>query len=92
MFTKIGAVVRTIVASLASVWLKDRNVAARVIVCFGMEASTFGPVLILSVWCKGMTKEGIITGLVVGPVVSLVFTFADVPDVKGMRVLGNPVL
>jgi cation/acetate symporter len=95
VFAKIGAVVLTVVASLASVWLKDQNVAILVAMCFGIAASTFAPVLILSVWWKGLTKEGVIAGLVVGLVVSLVFTFARfaaVPDIMGIRVLGNPAL
>ncbi|GAB3732091.1 cation acetate symporter [Silanimonas algicola] len=95
VFAKVGAVVLTVIASLASVWLKDQNVAVLVAMCFGIAASTFAPVLILSVWWQGLTKEGVIAGLVVGLVVSLVFTFArfaGVPEVMGIRVLGNPAL
>ena len=46
-------------------------------------------------WWKGLTKEGVIAGLVVGLAVSLTFTFArfsNVPEVMGLRVLGNPAL
>ena len=95
VFAKIGAVVLTVIALVASIWLKDQNVAILVAMCFGIAASTFAPVLILSVWWKGLTKEGVIAGLVVGLVVSLVFTFARfaaVPEIAGIRVLGNPAL
>jgi cation/acetate symporter len=95
VFAKLGAVVLTVIALLASIWLKDQNVAILVAMCFGIAASTFAPVLILSVWWKGLTKEGVIAGLVVGLIVSLVFTFARfsaVPDIMGIRVLGNPAL
>ncbi len=95
VFAKVGAVVLTVIASLASVWLKDQNVAVLVSMCFGIAASTFAPVLILSVWWQGLTKEGVIAGLLVGLLVSLVFTFArfaGVPEVMGIRVLGNPAL
>lgn len=95
VFAKFGAVVLTVIALLASVWLKDQNVAVLVAMCFGIAASTFAPVLILSVWWEGLTKEGVIAGLLVGLVVSLVFTFARfgaVPDILGIRVLGNPAL
>ncbi|OYX59484.1 MAG: cation acetate symporter [Comamonadaceae bacterium 32-67-11] len=95
VFAKLGAVVLTVIALLASIWLKDQNVAILVAMCFGIAASTFAPVLILSVWWKGLTKEGVIAGLVVGLIVSLVFTFArfsDVPEIMGIRVLGNPAL
>ena len=94
-FAKMGAVVLTVIALVASIWLKDQNVAILVAMCFGIAASTFAPVLILSVWWKGLTKEGVIAGLLVGLVVSLVFTFARfaaVPDIMGIRVLGNPAL
>ena len=95
VFAKLGAVVLTLIALVASIWLKDQNVAILVAMCFGIAASTFAPVLILSVWWKGLTKEGVIAGLVVGLVVSLVFTFARfaaVPEIAGIRVLGNPAL
>jgi cation/acetate symporter len=95
VFAKIGAVVLTVIALLASIWLKDQNVAILVAMCFGIAASTFAPVLILSVWWQGLTKEGVIAGLLVGLVVSLVFTFARfsaVPEIAGIRVLGNPAL
>lgn len=95
VFAKLGAVVLTVIALTASVWLKDQNVAILVAMCFGIAASTFAPVLILSVWWKSLTKEGVIAGLLVGLVVSLVFTFArfaEVPEVLGIRVLGNPAL
>lgn len=95
MFAKLGAVVLTVIALAASVWLKDQNVAILVAMCFGIAASTFAPVLILSVWWKGLTKEGVIAGLLVGLVVSLAFTFArfaEVPELLGIRVLGNPAL
>lgn len=95
LFAKIGAGVLTAVALVASIWLKDQNVAVLVAMCFGIAASTFAPVLILSMWWKGLTKEGVIAGLVVGLAVSLTFTFArfsNVPEVFGLRVLGNPAL
>ncbi|MFN3685577.1 cation acetate symporter [Salinarimonas sp.] len=95
LFAKIGAGVLTIIALFASIWLKDQNVAILVAMCFGIASSTFAPVLILSVWWKGLTKEGVIAGLVVGLAVSLTFTFArfsGVPEVFGIRVLGNPAL
>jgi cation/acetate symporter len=95
VFAKIGAAVLTVIALFASIWLKDQNVAVLVAMCFGIASSTFAPVLILSVWWKGLTKEGVIAGLVVGLTVSLVFTFArfgGVPEVFGIRVLGNPAL
>lgn len=95
VFAKTGAAVLTAIALVASIWLKDQNVAILVAMCFGIASSTFAPVLILAMWWKGLTKEGVIAGLVVGLVVSLTFTFArfsGVPEVFGLAVLGNPAL
>lgn len=95
IFAKVGAVFFTFIAILASIWLRDQNVAILVSMCFGIAASTFAPVLILSIWWKKLTKEGVIVGLSTGLIVSLLFTFAkffNVPDILGIRVLGNPAL
>lgn len=95
VFAKVGAAVFTLIAILASIWLKDQNVAVLVGMCFGIAASTFAPVLIYALWWKGLTKQGAIAGLALGLVVSLIFTFArflNVPEVFGVRVLGNPAL
>lgn len=95
VFAKLGAAVFTLIAILASIWLKDQNVAVLVGMCFGIAASTFAPVLIYALWWKGLTKQGAIAGLALGLVVSLIFTFArflNVPEVFGIRVLGNPAL
>ncbi len=95
VFAKLGAVVLTVIALVASIWLKDQNVAILVAMCFGIAASTLAPVLILSVWWSGLTKEGVIAGLVVGLIVSLTFTFArfaEVPEIAGVRVLDYPAL
>lgn len=95
IFAKVGAAVFTLIAILASIWLKDQNVAVLVGMCFGIAASTFAPILIYALWWRGLTKEGAIVGLSLGLVVSLIFTFArflNVPEVFGIKVLGNPAL
>lgn len=95
IFAKVGAAFFTVIAILASIWLKDQNVAILVAMCFGIAGSTFAPILMLTFWWKGLTKEGVIVGLSLGLVVSLIFTFArflGVPEVFGIRVLGNPAL
>lgn len=95
VFAKVGAGVFTFIAILTAIWLKDQNVAVLVAMCFGIAASTFAPAIILALWWRGLTREGVIAGLVVGLIISLVFTFArflNVPDVFGIRVLGNPAL
>lgn len=89
-FAKVGAAVFTVVAIVASIWLKDQNVAVLVGMCFGIASSTFAPVLVAVVWWRRVTKEGVIAAMSVGLVVSLVFTFARF--LKETSVLGLPVL
>ena len=95
MFAKLGATSLTIIAIVASIWLKEQNVAVLVGMCFGIAASTFAPVLVSVVWSKRVTKEAIIIAMSAGLVVSLIFTFArflGVDDVFGLPVLVNPAL
>ena len=94
-FAKCGAAVLTVVAIVASIWLKDQNVAVLVGMCFGIASSTFAPVLVATVWWKRLTKAGVITAMSVGLTVSLVFTFARFlkeTSVFGLPVLVNPAL
>ncbi len=95
IFAKIGAAVLATIAILASIWLKDQNVAMLVAMCFGIAASTFAPVLVSVVWSKRVTKEAVITAMSVGLVVSLTYTFARFlgeTSVLGLPVLVNPAL
>ncbi|MDP3051698.1 MAG: cation acetate symporter, partial [Eubacteriales bacterium] len=76
-------------------YLKNQNVAILVGMAFGIAASTFAPALIAAVWWKKLTREGLIAGLSVGLVVSLLYTFAKfagMASVLGLPVLINPAL
>lgn len=95
IFAKVGAALFTAVAIGLSVWLREQNVAVLVAMCFGIAGSTVGPALLLSVWWKGLTRQGVLAGLAVGLVSSLLFTFAqfaEVPRILGIPVLVNPAL
>lgn len=95
VFAKIGAGVLAAVAIGLSVWLKDENVAVLVGMCFGIAASTFAPMLVFSVWWRRLTRQGVIAGMAVGLVSSLLFTFArffGAEDILGIPVLINPAL
>jgi len=62
---------------------------------FGIAASTFAPVLLMTVWWTGFTRQGVIATFVAGLIVSLVFTFARYSgwdDVLFLPVLVNPAL
>jgi cation/acetate symporter len=92
---RIAGVVLTVAAVALSIVLKEENVAQLVGMTFGIAASTFAPVLLMTVWWTRYTKQGVIATFIVGLVVSLVFTFAryrDVESILGLEVLVNPAL
>ncbi|MFV2063724.1 MAG: cation acetate symporter [Chloroflexota bacterium] len=92
---RIAGVVLTVVAVLLSIALKEENVAQLVGLTFGIAASTFAPVLLMTVWWTRYTKQGVIATFVVGLFVSLLFTFAKYSGwdtVLGLPVLVNPAL
>ena len=57
---RIAGIVLTVVAVLLSIVLKEENVAQLVGMTFGIAASTFAPVLLMTVWWVRATKQGII--------------------------------
>lgn len=92
---QMSGVVFTIVAVVLAVWLKDQNVAVLVAMTFGIAASTFAPVLLLTVWWTRLTRQGVIASFSVGLIVSLLFTFAEyfgVEQLLFVTVLENPAL
>jgi cation/acetate symporter len=92
---RVAGIVLTILAVGMAIWLKDENVAQLVAMTFGIAASTFAPILLLTVWWTRLTRQGVIAGFIVGLVVSLVFTLAKysgVEDIFGVPVLVNPAL
>jgi cation/acetate symporter len=95
LVARLAGIVLTTAAVLASIWLKEENVAQLVGMTFGIAASTFAPVLVLTVWWTRLTRQGVIASFLVGLVASLIFTFArfaGVSDVLGVPVLVNPAL
>jgi len=92
---RVAGIVLTVFAVLLAIWLKEENVAQLVGMAFGIAASTFAPVLLLTVWWTRFTRQGVIAGFVVGLVVSLLFTllrFAEVDEFLFLPVLVNPAL
>jgi cation/acetate symporter len=95
LVARVSGIVLTVVAVLLAIWLKEENVAQLVGMAFGIAASTFAPVLLLTVWWTRFTRQGVIAGFVVGLVVSLLFTilrFAEVDEFLFLPVLVNPAL
>jgi cation/acetate symporter len=92
---RIAGAVLTVAAVGLAVWLKEENVAQLVGMTFGIAASTFAPILLLTVWWTRLTRQGVIAGFIVGLTVSLVFTlarFAGIESVLFLPVLVNPAL
>ena len=90
-----AGIVLTIVAVILSIVLKEENVAQLVGMTFGIAASTFAPVLLMTVWWVRATKQGIIATFIVGLIVSLAFTAAKYMGLEtllGLPVLVNPAL
>jgi cation/acetate symporter len=95
LVARVAGIVLTLVAVLMAIGLKEENVAQLVGMAFGIAASTFAPVLLLTVWWTRFTRQGVIAGFVVGLVVSLLFTslkFLGVDDFLFVPVLVNPAL
>ncbi len=92
---QITGIVLTVIAVVMSILLKEENVGQLVAMTFGIAASTFAPVLLMTVWWTRYTRQGVVATFVVGLVVSLVFTFAKysgMEDLLGLPVLVNPAL
>ncbi len=92
---QITGIVLTVIAVGLSIVLKEENVAQLVGLTFGIAASTFAPVLLMTVWWTRYTRQGVVATFIVGLVVSLLFTAAKymgVESVLGLPVLVNPAL
>jgi cation/acetate symporter len=92
---QITGIVLTVLAVAMSIVLKEENVAQLVGLTFGIAASTFAPVLLMTVWWTRYTRQGVVATFVVGLVVSMVYTFAKYSGMEsllGLPVLVNPAL
>lgn len=95
MVARGAGIVLTVGAVILSILLKEENVAQLVGLTFGIAASTFAPVLLMTVWWTRYTKQGVIATFIVGLIVSLFFTAAKymgIETVMGLPVLVNPAL
>ena len=95
LVARATGIVLTIIAVVLSVILKEENVAQLVGMTFGIAASTFAPVLLMTVWWTRFTRQGVIWTFIVGLVVSLLFTaarYAGVEEIGPIPVLVNPAL
>lgn len=94
-FAKTGAAVLSVIAIALAITLRDQGISFLVSIAFGIGASTFAPSLILAIWWKGLTKEGVVSGMFTGLLVSIFFTvamFAKSKSLFGLPVLVNPAI
>ena len=95
LVARVTGIVLTVIAVVLSIVLKEENVAQLVGMTFGIAASTFAPVLLMTVWWTRYTRQGVIWTFIVGLVVSLIFTaarYAGVGEIGPLPVLVNPAL
>lgn len=63
---RIAAVIAVTVPLSLALLARDVSVATVVGLAFAMAAATFGPLLVLGIWWRGLTAAGAVSGLVVG--------------------------
>ncbi|GAB2740279.1 cation acetate symporter [Salinifilum aidingensis] len=91
------AVAACLVAALVALVVGGQDLVRSVGMAFALAASTFGPVLVLGVWWRGLTAAGALSGMVTGGVLVLVSLVAHVLAGAGAEVwwsalLGQPAL
>ena len=87
--TKYATVAIGVIAIVLGILFKDQNVAFLVALTFGVAASVNFPILILSMYWKGLTTRGALWGGVTGLVSSVGLVILS-PAVW-VKVMGNPV-
>ncbi|MFA4987062.1 MAG: cation acetate symporter [Candidatus Brocadiia bacterium] len=90
---RVTTLVMAGVSVVLAVLLKSENVAWLVTLAFGIAASAIFPVMLLSLWWKGLTRQGAIAGIVTGLVVSsffIVLLLSGVPKFMGLSTAGGP--
>lgn len=63
---RLMAVVSCVVPVFAALFVGDQDLVRSVGMAFAMAASTFGPLLVLGVWWRGLTAAGAASGMLAG--------------------------
>ena len=63
---RLVAVVAAVVPALLALRVSEQDITQSVGMAFALAASTFGPLLVLGVWWRGLTAAGAASGLVAG--------------------------
>ena len=84
------AVVIVALAAIALAWNPDSNVLTLVSNAWAGFGSAFGPVVILSLFWKKMTRWGALAGMIIGATTVLIWTYAPLlPGEGGQLPLGS---
>ena len=86
--SKLATIAIGVVAILLGIAFKDQNVAFLVALAFGVAASVNFPVLLLSIYWKGLTTRGALAGGIAGLVCAV--TLVVLSPAVWEKVLGNP--
>ncbi|MHA6797830.1 sodium/solute symporter [Bounagaea algeriensis] len=86
------AVVACLAAALVALSVGGQDLVRSVGMAFALAASTFGPVLVLGVWWRGLTAAGALSGVVTGGVLVLVSLVANVLTGLGGEVWWSALL
>ncbi len=86
--SKMATIAIGVVAILLGIAFKDQNVAFLVALAFGVAASVNFPVLLLSIYWKGLTTRGALAGGIAGLVCAV--TLVVLSPAVWEKVLGNP--
>jgi Na+(H+)/acetate symporter ActP len=85
---RVSAVAATLVGTLLAIMLREQNVTLLAVLAFSIAASTNFPVLILTLYWRGLTSTGAILGGLTGLVLSVALMI--VGPTMWVAVLGNP--
>jgi len=93
---KIGRLLTIIIGVIAfyMAWQSKDLVFEMVSYAWGGLGSAFGPTLVLSLWWKGVRKEGVLAGLICGTLFTIIPVFAEIvtPRLSAFVIAGLVVI
>ena len=93
---KIGRLLTIIIGVIAfyMAWQSKDLVFEMVSYAWGGLGSAFGPALVLSLWWKGIRKEGVLAGIIFGTLFTIIPVFAEMvtPRLSAFVIAGLAVI
>lgn len=93
MIAKITTLVMSTISVALAIILRGENVAWLVTLAFGIAASAIFPAMLATLWWKRATRQGVMTAMVTGLIISVLFIFLlfmGVPEFLGLPTAGGP--